>query len=139
MARADRFTQTDKKNIIYSDFLTDFNTHPVSGDIVRFTNENAVIRAIKNLLETDKGERHYEPNIGSNIRKMLFEPMGTSTASEIATLVKETIENYEPRAKIIDIKSVADYDNNRYFLEIVIMVINTKAPVSFSVSLSRVR
>jgi len=139
LSRADRFTQTGVKNQIYSDFLTGFNRHPVSGDITRFVDEQAVIRAIKNLLLTNRGERPYQPKIGSNIRKMLFEPMGSAAAQEIASLAKETIDMHEPRAKILNIQAIPDEENNLYILAITIIIINKQDPVTFNVNLQRVR
>jgi phage baseplate assembly protein W len=137
--RADRFTSQNIKTQIYSDFLTNLNTHPVSGDVVRFVNEQAVIRSIKNLLLTDKGERLYQPRIGSNIRKLLFEPMCVAAATEIQSLVRETIEQHEPRAKILQVNAIPQYDANRYVVNIVILVINKQEPVNFNVTLTRVR
>ncbi len=137
--KADRFTSLDVKTQIYSDFLTDFNRHPVSGDIVRFVNEQAVIRSIRNLLQTNKGERLYQPSIGSNVNKLLFEPMGDATANEIANLVRETIDQHEPRAKVLQVDAIPQYENNRYVINIVILVINKTEPVNFNVTLTRVR
>lgn len=137
--KADRFTPLDAKNQVYSDFLTNLNPHPVSGDVVRFVNEQAVIRSIKNLLSTNKGERLYQPNIGSNINKLLFEPMGDSTAIEISTLIRETITTFEPRAKVLQVTSIPQYEANRYVINITILVINKPEPVNFNVTLTRVR
>lgn len=139
MTRSERIIPGSAKTQVYSDFLTNLNKHPVSGDIVRFVDEKAVIRSIKNLLLTDKGERPYQPNIGSNIRKMLFEPMGPGTAHEIASLARDVITEYEPRAKILDIQALSDPDNNRYVLSLTIMIINRQDPVNFAVNLVRVR
>lgn len=139
MARSDKFTQTDRKQQIYSDFLTDLNPHPVSGDIVRFVNENAVVRSCKNLILTDRGERLYQPDVGSDIRRMLFEPLSSMAAEMIAEYIRTTIETYEPRAKILDVSVIPNYDNNSYSVDCVIMVINKQDPVSFNVTLTRVR
>lgn len=137
--RADRFTANDKKNQIYSDFLTDLNPHPVSGDIVRFVNETAVIRSIKNLIQTDRGERKYQPTIGSEIRKMLFEPMSGAAAEMISQFIRDTIDKHEPRAKLLTISVIPNYDKNLYTIQCQIMVINKQEPVSFNVTLQRVR
>ena len=139
MSRADRFTQLDVKQQVYSDFLTNLNKHPVSGDVVRYVNEQAVIRSIKNLLNTDKGERFYQPNIGSNIRKLLFEQMGSGVESELISAIKETINTHEPRAKVLDLQIKGDYNNNKYVITIIILIINKQDPVTFNVSLTRVR
>lgn len=137
--KQDRFTQTDRKQQIYSDFLTDLNPHPVSGDIVRFVNENAVVRSIKNLIFTNTGERLYQPKIGSDIRKLLFEPINTVVAETLSSLIQSTIENYEPRARVIDVRVTPLPDENAYRVAMVFMVINKQDPVSFNVTLTRVR
>lgn len=139
MAKADRFTQSDKKNQIYSDFLTDLNVHPVSGDVVRFVNEQAVIRSIKNLLLTNHGERLYQPSIGSNIRRLLFEPMGDATGVQIANLARETIDQFEPRAKILEVQAIPVYERNLYVINVTILVINKQEPTNFNITLTRVR
>ena len=139
VTRADRITTTTVKDQVYSDFLTDLNSHPVSKDVLRFVNENAVTRSIKNLLLTDRGERLYQPNVGSNIRKMLFEPMMESTAEIISQYIQETIELYEPRAKVLDTSVVADYNNNLYTVTLVYMIINKEDPVTLNITLDRVR
>lgn len=139
VTRADKLTANDRKSQIYSDFLADLNTHPVSGDIVRFVNENAVIRSIKNLMQTNKGERLYQPKLGGDISKLLFEPMGDSMTSTISQVVRQTIEKHEPRARVLDVIVVADYDNNAYNVTVKFLLINNQNPISFNVTLSRVR
>lgn len=135
----DRFKQMNRENQIFSDFLTDLNPHPVSGDIVKYTNENSVIRSIRNLLLTDRFERLYQPDIGTDIRKMLFEPMDAATAQNISVFTQQTITQFEPRAKIISINVVPDPENNRYIVSLVIAVINKQDPISFNITLDRIR
>jgi len=135
----DRFKQMDRDSQSYSDFLTDLNPHPVSGDIVKYTNENSVIRSIRNLLLTDRFERLYQPDIGTDIRKMLFEPMDDATAQNISVFTQQTITQFEPRAKILSIDVVPDPDNNRYIVSLVLIVINKQDPISFNITLDRIR
>jgi phage baseplate assembly protein W len=135
----DRFKQMDRDNQSYSDFLTDLNPHPVSGDIVKYINENSVIRSVRNLLLTDRFERLYQPDIGTDIRKMLFEPMDDATAQNISVFTQQTITQYEPRAKVISINVVADTENNRYIVSLVLIVINKQDPISFNITLDRIR
>jgi len=137
--KQDRFSFQDRSNQVYSDFLTDLSPHPVSGDIVRFINEQAVIRSIKNLMSTDRGERLYQPSIGSNIRKLLFEPMGSTSAQMIATFVGETIKEHEPRAKLLSVDVVPVYEKNAYVVNVSMYVINKQEPITFNVALTRVR
>lgn len=139
MSKADRFTTQDRKNQIYSDFLTDLNVHPESGDITRYVNETAVIRSIKNLILTNRGERLYQPTIGSDVSRLLFEPMGPSTANILSTTIQETITTHEPRAKVLQVEVVPNYDRNLYTVNIAILVINKQTPTTFNVLLTRVR
>lgn len=139
VTRAERKTVLNDQEIIYSDFLIDLNPHPVSGDIVRLANERAVARAMKTLLLTNQGERLYNPTIGSNIRSLLFEPLSVGVANSIEKLVGETLRIFEPRAKIVNISADPDPDNNSYSISIVFYIINKSEPISFNISLTRVR
>lgn len=139
LTTTDRFNATDKKNQTYSDFLINMNRHPVTGDIVRFVNEQAVVRAIKNLLLTNRGERLMQPEIGSNIQKLLFEPMDPSVASELSSMIRTTIDSHEPRAKVVGVVVEPDYDKNLYNVSVKILVINKQDPISFNLMLTRVR
>ena len=131
----DRFSLSNRDNQVFSDFLTDLNPHPVSKDVLRFVNENAVSRAIRNLILTDKRERLYQPKIGSNIRKMLFEPMGDSTAQLISMFIQTTITDYEPRARVLSVEVTPNYENNSYLITINFMVINKQDPVIINITL----
>lgn len=139
ITRADRITTTTVQDQIYSDFLTDMVPHPVSKDVLRFVNEHAVIRSIKNLILTDQGERLYQPDLGSNIKRMMFEPMIESTAEIISQYIQETIDVYEPRAKVLEISVVPDYNNNLYAVTLSFMIINKEDPVTLNITLDRVR
>jgi phage baseplate assembly protein W len=139
ITRADRITTTTVQDQIYSDFLTDMVPHPVSKDVLRFVNEHAVIRSIKNLVMTDQGERLYQPDLGSNIKRMMFEPMVESTAEIISQYIQETIDVYEPRAKVLEISVVPDYNNNLYAVTLSFMIINKEDPVTLNITLDRVR
>lgn len=135
--KQDRFAASDVKNQRYSDFLNNLNLHPASGDVVRYVNENAVIRSIKNLLSTMKGERHYQPQIGGNLKKLLFEPMGTVAETEMSRMIHDTVAIYEPRAKLLKVDVIPDYDGQRYRVNIVMLVVNKSEPVEFGVTMFR--
>jgi hypothetical protein len=139
MARADRFTELTTQDEIYSDFLVNLNPHPVSGILLRFANEKAVTRSIRNIILTNKGERLYQPDIGSDIRAMLFEPMSTFTANALRKIIEDAVTKYEPRAKIIQVQVIPYEDTNRYVITIVYMLINKPDPISVNVTLQRVR
>jgi phage baseplate assembly protein W len=139
MTRADAFTELNNQDEIYSDFLVDMNPHPVSGALLRFVNEKAVTRSIRNLILTTPGERLYQPDIGSGIRALLFEPMSQFTANALRKMIEDTIRKYETRAQILGVEVRSDEDSNRYVVTIVYMLINKQEPISVNVTLQRVR
>ena len=138
--REDRKQQVTGKTSqsTYSDFLCDFTPHPNTEDLVRNTNEAAVSRAIRNLMLTNKGERFFS-DIGSNIRNTLFEPISDITAATLKTLITDTINNHEKRAKLIDINITPNEAYQSYKIDIYYYIINNPQPVGLSVTLYRVR
>lgn len=135
----DRFTQVEAKNQQYSDFLNDLVPHPVNGDVVRFVNEQAVSRSLRNLVSTNRGERLFQPDIGGDIYKMLFEPMSDGVAELLSSAINRTISDYEPRAKVLNVVVIPNYDVNAYTVIIEYMLINRPTPVILNVTLTRVR
>lgn len=139
MSRADAFTELQNQQEVYSDFLINMNPHPVSGALLRFVNEKAVTRSIRNLILTNPGERLYQPDIGSGIRSLLFEPMSQFTANTLRKMIEDTIRKYEERAQILGVEVRPDEDRNRYVVTIVYMLINKPDPITVNVTLQRVR
>ena len=139
MSRADVFTELTNQEEVYSDFLINMNPHPVSGALLRFVNEKAVTRSIRNLILTNPGERLYQPDIGSGIRSLMFEPMTQFTANTLRKMIEDTIRKYEERAQILAVEVIPDEDRNRYVVTIVYMLINKPDPVTVNVTLQRVR
>lgn len=139
MTRADAFTELTNQDEVYSDFLINMNPHPVSGALLRFVNDKAVTRSIRSLILTNPGERLYQPEIGSGIRSLLFEPMSDFTANALRSMIEETIREYEQRAQILAVEVIPDEERNRYSVTIVYMLINKPDPVTVSVTLQRVR
>ena len=137
MARQD--FQTEKNDVIYSDIFINLNVHPGNNQLARHTNENAVRRAIKNLVLTDEDERLCQPDVYCSIKKALFEPMGPVIADTIKTLITEVIENHERRARLIDVLVRPDYEQNLYTVTIIFAMINIPEPISMNITLNRVR
>lgn len=139
MSRADKVTPTSKKTEYYSDFLMDFDLNPISGELARVTNEKAVVRAIKNLIFTNRGERPFQPNLGCGIKKLLFEPMDDVTADLIRMEITTTITQYEPRVNLI-LVSVQPQQPDTYVVSITFSMVNQPSDaIRFSTVLRRVR
>ena len=123
----------------FSDLDLDFSAHPVTKVVVKKLNDNAIAGSIRNLLLTSHYERLFNPELGSNLKKMLFEPIDNITTSIIQGMILQTIKNYEPRVTIEDVIATPDYDNDRYDIKIVFFVNNTLEPITVSFFLERVR
>ena len=124
---------------IYQDFPLDFTIHPIRKDLVLRSNEDSVILAIKNLLQTNHYEVPFHPEIGCNIRKLLFENVSEFTARDLNRFITETIENFEPRCTIQSCVVTPDEDNNLYNIKLRV-IINTSANVlTVDLILERVR
>jgi phage baseplate assembly protein W len=125
--------------IVYSDIPTNLTVHPVKEDLVLLTNENAVKRSIRNLLLTDPYERPFSPSLGSGIRGSLFENFGPETEYILTEKIKETIRNYEPRARLFSVSVKALTDDNSYSATIVFSIVNSITPITLDLILRRVR
>lgn len=125
--------------IIYSDFRTDFAPHPVTSDLLAQTNVDAVIRSIRSLLFTSPYERFRQPALGSGLAAYLFEPISPITEDAIRQSIWNTIDNYEPRAKLLEVYVSAMPDDNAYSATIVFNIVNIEAPIKFTTILQRIR
>ena len=123
----------------FSDLDLNFTIHPVKKDINKNLGALAVINSIKNLILTNNYERPFQPEIGSNVRRLLFENLDTLTASTIETEINRMIKNYEPRVSIIKTIVQADFDKNGFKVYMEFYIVNLSAPVTINFFLERIR
>jgi phage baseplate assembly protein W len=128
-----------RKEVIYSDIRGDLSLNPATDDVLLVTNEDAIRTSIINLLNTDRYERVMKPNLGSNIRALLFENADVQTAYNLRELIYETIETFEPRCNLIDVIVEDDQDRNAYNLYITFTLVNRSEPQLLEFALERVR
>ena len=123
----------------YSDLDLAFLAHPVTGKLTKKTNRNAVRQSVKSLILTDFYERPFRPNLGCNVRAMLFEQFTPVTKQKLENAVREVIYNFEPRAEVIEVIAEQRDDLNLLTLSVAFYVINDPEPVILDVLLERVR
>lgn len=140
-ARIDKITTSDRSatKVTSRDFMTNFNKHPETDQLIALTNSEAIKRSVRNLILTQRGERLFQPEVGSNIQSVLFEPMSEYTSDVLKELIIETIRNHEPRAINPDVLVRADEANNAYNVAILFYIINNADPIAINVNLARVR
>ena len=132
-------TARSKKISLYQDFKKNLELSPISSDITLHKDDESVKESIRNLILTDRGERLMQPNLGGNIRAMLFENLTPATVRLMEEQVRTTVELYEPRAELIDVTVSANLDTNEVAITIEFYVTNDEQPVSLSVFLERTR
>ena len=128
-----------RANRIYKDLDLDFGRNTVTNDVNKLTDVEAVKRSVRNLINTNHFERPFHPEIGGNVRALLFENMTPLTALNLQRKIEEVLSNFEPRAKITQIIADPDMDRNGYRLEIRFYVIGIQNPITVETFLERLR
>jgi phage baseplate assembly protein W len=123
----------------FRDLDLNFNIHPIRKDVNVHKNEFAIINSVKNLILTNHYERPFQPELGSNIRRLLFENVDSIIAAQIEREIEETVLNFEPRVQISKVTAVATPDQNRYAVKMEFFVINNPNPITIDFFLERIR
>jgi len=123
----------------YKDLDLNFLIHPVRKDINKHKDEMAVINSIKNLMMTNHYERPFQPDLGSNVRRLLFENLDKITAISMEREIRQVVENYEPRAQIKTLDILPDVDYNGFSVRMEFYIMNMTDPVTINFFLERVR
>jgi len=123
----------------YSDLDLNFGMHPVTGDITKKVGVEAIARSVRNLIFTNFYDRPFNPQIGSNAQKLLFENIDMMTANLLKDAIIQVIQNFEPRAQVIDVVVQSRPDENGYTARIAFRPINRTEPYTITVFLERIR
>jgi len=111
-----------------------------SGDVNTITDIQSVKRSVRNLVLLNPYEKPFHPEISSGIRGMLFELMTPFVAAQLTKRVEDVINNFEPRARLVSVRSIPDYDRNAYEVSVEFYVVNTPTElVDLTVMLERLR
>ena len=97
----------------FKDISLSFNAHPITKDIPVLKNERAIIRSVRNLVETIPTERFFSSDIGSNVRSSLFNFVDFGTAEVIKSEIESVVDNYEPRVENLQVYVDPQPDNIR--------------------------
>jgi len=141
MSRYDA-TQTNestRSSRIYKDLNLDFQQNAATKDIQKLTDVEAVKRSVRNLISTNHYEKPFHPEIGSNLRAMLFELMSPQMNHVISKQIENLINNYEPRCNLVEVFTQPMFDRNGYSVQISFRVNNHQEPVIVESFLERLR
>jgi len=128
-----------KNTRLFSDLDLNFTLNPVTHDVTRRYDEDAIKTSLKNLILTANYERPFHSEIGSPIKKLLFEPATPMLGAMLKRAITDTINSFEPRVNIVNIVVVTNEDNYSIDVSIEFTILNTTAPITIDLTLQRTR
>jgi phage baseplate assembly protein W len=126
-------------NKVYSDLDFNFSPHPITGDIIRVYDENAIKQSVKNIVLTNFFEVPFDPSFGSNVTHFLFEPASPIVEDAIKSAIYDIITAREPRVDIISIDVSFNEEDNAFTVVLVFSIIGLDKPITINVILNRAR
>ena len=112
----------------FKDISMTFQSNPLNSDLIGIKNENAIARSLRNIVFTTPGEKFFNESFGSRITESLFENIDEITATIIVDEIRQSIDNYEPRVEVDDVKAFPNYENNSFDVIITYEVIGSQVP-----------
>ena len=114
----------------FKDLSMSFKFNPLSGDLITLKNENAIARAVRNIVLTTPGEKFFDPDFGSSVSEILFENVDDITAVSIEDEIKSSLKNYEPRVELINVTVDPNFDANQFDVRITYRIVGIDIPPS---------
>ena len=105
-----------------------FQTNPLNSDLIALKNATAISRSLRNIVLTTPGEKFFNERFGSRVSESLFENVDSITANIIEGEIRTSINNYERRVRLIQVKADADPDNNNFDVTIKYQIIGADVP-----------
>jgi phage baseplate assembly protein W len=141
MSRYDATQSNESKRSerVYKDLNLDFQANIATKDITKITDVESVKRSVRNLINTNHYEKPFRPQVGSNLRAMLFELISPQMNHAISKEIDLLIRNYEPRCRLVEVSSNPQIDKNAYAVTISFYVVNHPEPVVVESFLERIR
>ena len=112
----------------YKDLSMSFKSNPLNDDLIGLKDESAIARSIRNIVFTLPGEKFFDSDFGSEVSATLFENLDDVSAITIRDEIEYSINTYEPRVKLLNVDSIANYDNNQYDVMITYQIIGSDTP-----------
>jgi phage baseplate assembly protein W len=124
----------------YTDLDLFFGRKTSDNDVRQVTDAQAVKRSIRNLVQLNTYDKPFHPEISGGVRELLFEPMSPIVAVVIARKIEDVITNFEPRARLVSVRSIPDLDRNAYEVSVEFYIVNAPTElVDLSIMLERLR
>ena len=136
---ATQTNESSRSSRIFKDLDLDFQKNIATSDIQKLTDVESVKRSVRNLINLNHYEKPFHPEIGSNLRGMLFENISPQMTHAISKEVELLLKNFEPRARLVQVNTQPAIDRNLYTCTISFYVVNHQEPVIVESFLERLR
>ena len=136
---ATQTNESSRSSRIFKDLDLDFQKNIATSDIQKLTDVESVKRSVRNLINLNHYEKPFHPEIGSNLRAMLFENISPQMTHAISKQIDLLIKNFEPRCRLVQVNSQPSPDRNGYRCSISFYVVNHPEPVEVETFLERLR
>jgi len=136
---ASNTNKSKRSNRVYKDLDLNFTRNPVTNDVTKIEDVDAVKRSVRNLVQTNFYERPFHPELGCGIRELLFENYTPLTGIFLKRKIEEVITNFEPRVSLNQITVDDEPDRNRLKVSIYFYVVGVEDPVVVETFLERLR
>lgn len=130
----------------YSDLDISFLPNPITKDLSTVVDEESIKQSVKLLVLTSTYERVFQPSVGGDVNKLLFEPLDKVTTAVLAQTIADVLRQFEPRIQVryidvyFDKKPTGEYiDPDTVWIEIAFTIINLPTLVTTGVLLRRLR
>lgn len=117
----------ERVSIGFKDISLSLRKNPLSRDVTILQNESAIARSVQNLVLTIKGEKFFEPTLGTSANALLFEVVSLDTARTLQSEIERVIQNNEPRVDLIQTTVTPNYDDGAMEVTIVFLIIGIDA------------
>ena len=131
--------QSKRSARIYKDLNLDFQQNSAAKDIQKLLDVESVKRSVRNLINLNYYEKPFHPEIGSNLRGLLFENITPQISHYMGKQIELLIKNYEPRCKMVEVVNKPNIERNGYSVSVSFYVINTPTPIQVETFLERLR
>jgi len=112
----------------FKDISLSMKRHPVTNDILPLKNEDAIKRAVQNLVRIQVGEVFFNNLIGTRISGALFELATNDFVAPVKTEIETVIKNFEPRVVLKSVEVDPDPDNNALDITISYDIVGLSTP-----------
>ena len=112
----------------FKDISASFQINPLNDDLIALKNENAIARALKNLVLTVPGEKPFQPDVGSNVYALLFENFDKLTAESIKSEIENTVNNFEPRVRLNKVTVEPNFDSYEFNVTVQYYIVGIDVP-----------